>query len=88
MAVYSDSQNGLGRFKCNKSGCKRGGCVAKGTLFEGAHLMPDVVARLMYGFAHDWSYEQIRAECQDLDMPIAQRTELSSETISFWLVTL
>lgn len=80
MTFFADS--GFGRFRCSK--CKKTVSKASGTLFEKAHLKPDQVAMIIYGFAHDWSHEDCQRESVDLTLTADDQTAFGSDTISAW----
>lgn len=75
---------GVGRFRCPKSPSCRNMSLASGTFFEDCRLPLDKAIQLMYGFTRDWSHEDVRHEVCDLSLPPDERTELASDTISFW----
>ncbi|VEN41692.1 unnamed protein product [Callosobruchus maculatus] len=83
--LFTEGQHGLGRYKCPKKACKKPTkAVATGTWFEQSRLQPHIVAQVMYGFAHDWSFEQIRNEAIDLSLPAEERNTLTNETLVWW----
>ncbi|XP_044745215.1 uncharacterized protein LOC123307078 [Coccinella septempunctata] len=69
-------------FRCTK--CNWSRSITANSFLSHAHIRPDQLAWIAYGFAWDWSHRQLRNEAVELELPPEQQTEYSESTISAW----
>ncbi|XP_044753610.1 uncharacterized protein LOC123312257 isoform X2 [Coccinella septempunctata] len=79
---YSKGEHGCGMFRCTK--CNWSRSITANSFLSHAHIRPDQLAWIAYGFAWDWSHRQLRNEAVELELPPEQQTEYSESTISAW----